>query len=166
MSDREQPPMKLRRFACLIALAFPLVASAADTTAVTFYVQLIRGTDDSKPPSADAKPAGAQVTRRLQMFKWKNYWEISRKTVAVNPGGKTRQPLAPQREVEIAVGATNDMTISIYADGKLARKRKQPVTTPFYISGGDKEGNQSWFIVVRRDKPPDTFVTNSYSFVR
>ncbi len=158
--------MKLRHFACLAALAFPLIASAADKSAVTFYVQLIRGTEDANPPAADAKPAGAQITRRLQMFKWKNYWEISRKTVEVNPGSKIRQKLAPQREVEIAVGATNDMTISIYADGKLARKRRQPATTPFYISGGDKEANQSWFIVVRRDKPPDAFVTNAYSFVR
>ncbi len=58
------------------------------------------------------------------------------------------------------------MSISIYADGKLTRKRKQPVTAPFYISGGDKQTNQSWFIVVRRDKPPDMFATNGYSFVR
>ncbi len=91
--------MKLRHFACLIALAFPLVARAAYKTAVTFYVQLIRGTEDAKPPAAGAKPAGPEVTRRLQMFKWKNYWEISRKTVAVNAGGKTRERLSPQREV-------------------------------------------------------------------
>ncbi len=158
--------MKLCRIALFMVLAFPMLGRAADSPDATFYVQLIRGKADAKPPSDDAKPAGLEVSRRLQMFKWNNYWEISRKTVGVKAGGKNRQRMSPQREVEISLSTPEEMTISIYADGKKTRSRKQKVTTPFYIAGGDKDGNQSWFIVVRRDKPPENLVTNSYSLVR
>lgn len=136
-------------------LALPFWAAGADQGGVTFYVQLIRGTGDDKPPTTEAKMAGPEISSRLQMFKWKNYWEIARKTVVLEAGGKHRQRMSAEREVEIALTAPGEMTVSIYADGKLTRRRKQPLDTPFYIAGGDKDATQSWFIVVRRDKPPE-----------
>jgi len=138
----------------LILLALPFLAMGADKGGGTFYLQLIRGTDDAKPPAPEARLAGLKVSRRLQMFKWTHYWEVARRKVVIEPGGKTRQRMSPQREVEISFSAPREMTVCIYADGKLARRRKQSQDTPFYIAGGDKDGNQSWFIVVRRDKPP------------
>ncbi|HEY3862365.1 MAG TPA: hypothetical protein VGO59_10795 [Verrucomicrobiae bacterium] len=146
--------MKRIVLAWLALLALPLLAPCADKTDVTFYLQLIRGTDDDKPPATEARMAGPEVRRRLQMFKWKNYWEMSRRTVVLGAGSKTRQRMSARREVEILRGAPREITVCIYADGKLTRRRKQSVDTPFYIAGGDKDASQSWFIVVRRDKPP------------
>jgi len=138
----------------LILLTLPFMAAGADQSGITFYLQLIHGTDGDKPPASDARAAGPQISRRLQMFKWKNYWEMARQTVVIAAGGKTRQRMSPKREVEIALNAPGEMTVCIYADGKLTRRRKQSLDTPFFIAGGDKEDNQAWFIVVRRDKPP------------
>lgn len=138
----------------LLLLAVPYLAPGAEKSEVTFYLQLIRGTDDGKLPSPDARPAGPEVSRRLQMFKWRNYWEMSRRTVVLEAGGKCRRRMSPVREVEIALSAPREMTVCIYADGKLTRRRRQPLDTPFYIAGGDKGATQCWFIVVRRDKPP------------
>jgi len=135
-------------------LALPVWAVGADDRGVTFYLQLIRGTEDDKPPAPEARLAGPEVSRRLQMFKWKNYWEMARRTVVLEDGGKIRQRMSPQREVSIELSAPREMTVCIYADGKLTRRRKQSLDTPFYIAGGDKDATQSWFIVVRRDKPP------------
>jgi hypothetical protein len=146
--------MKRNAILWLMLLALPFLAPGAEKTSVTFYLQLIRGTDDDKPPAPEARLAGPQVSRRLQMFKWKNYWEITRRTVVLEAGGKSRQRMSPQREVEIELSAPREMTVCIYADGKLTRRRKQPLDTPFYITGGDKDATQCWFIVVRRDKPP------------
>jgi hypothetical protein len=145
--------MKRYGIPLLLLLALPFLAAGADTSGVTFYLQLIRGTEDDKPPTSEAKLAGPEVSRRLQMFKWKNYWEMARRTVVLQEGGKTRQKMSAQREVEIELNAPHDVTFCIYADGKLTRRRKQPLDTPFYIAGGDKDATQSWFIVVRRDKP-------------
>jgi hypothetical protein len=138
----------------LLLLALPYWAPGAEKVEVTFYLQLIRGTDDDKPPALEAKLAGPEVTRRLQMFRWKKYWEINRRTVVVGTGGKSRQRMSAQREVEIALTAAHEMTVCIYADGKLTRRRTQSVDTPFYIVGGNNEAAEPWFIVVRRDKPP------------
>jgi len=135
-------------------LALPCLALGAEKTGVTFYLQLIRGTDDDKPPAPQARLAGPELSHRLQMFRWKNYWEINRGTVVLDTGGKSRQRMSEQQEVEIALTAPREMTVCIYSDGKLTRRRKQSVDTPFYIVGGNNDAAQSWFIVVRRDKPP------------
>jgi hypothetical protein len=150
-----RPYMKRSILPLLALLALPCLTLGAEKTGVTFYLQLIRGTDADKPPGAAAKPAGPELSRRLQMFRWKNYWEINRRTVVLDTDGKSRQRMSDQQEVEIALTAPREMTVCIYADGKLTRRRKQSVDTPFYIAGGNSDATQSWFIVVRRDKPPE-----------
>jgi hypothetical protein len=139
----------------LILLALPCLAVGADKSGITLYVQLFRGTDNDQPPAAEARLADREILRRLQMFKWKNYWEIKRRTVLLGDGGKTRQRMSAEREVEIAQTSPREMTVSIYANGQLTRRRVQSLDTRFYIAGGDKDEAQSWFIVVRRDKPPE-----------
>ena len=76
---------------------------SAEEEDMTFYVQLIRGTDERTPPSPEARLVGPELGRRLHVFKWKNYWEISRRTVVLKPGAKSRQRLTPQRELEISL---------------------------------------------------------------
>jgi len=145
--------MKRYGIPLLVLLMLPFLAAGADKSGVTFYLQLIRGTEDDKPPAPEARLAGTEVSRRLQMFKWKNYWEMAHRTVVLEEGGKTRQRMSPKREVEIQLSASHEVTFCIYTDGKLTRRRKQSLDTPFYIAGGDKDATESWFIVVRRDKP-------------
>lgn len=147
--------MKRCLLALAIVLAAPLLGAAAQVEGATFYLQLIRGTDSDSPPTPDARPAGQALRRRLEMFRWKNYWEIKREIVFVQTGGKTRRRMSAKREVEIALPNAHEMTVCLYANGKLARRRTQPMEAAFYIAGGDTDTNasQSWFIVVRRDKP-------------
>jgi hypothetical protein len=147
--------MKRYGLSWLILLALPCLTLGADKSGATFYLQLIRGTDGDQPPVAEARLAGPELSRHLQMFKWKNYWEISRRTVLLGERSVTRQRMTAEREVQIARTTAGEMTVCIYTNGKLTRRRTQPLDTPFYIAGGDKEGAQSWFIVVRRDKPPE-----------
>jgi hypothetical protein len=145
----------------LILLALPCAALSAEKDEATFYLQLIRGTEGDQPPVADARLAGADLSRRLQMFKWKNYWEIKRRTVLLGEGEKTRQRMTAEREIEIVRDTPHTLTVSIYANGKLSRRRTQPLETPFYIAGGDKDAEQCWFIVLRRDKPPESKVARN-----
>src|SRR5208283_1180085 len=102
----------MRRYALpllLMLLVLPFSARA-EKQGVTFYLQLIRGTDNDQPPTPDAKRVGSELTRRLEMFKWKNYWEISRCAVVIEPGGKSRQRMSSRREVEIALTPAQQMT--------------------------------------------------------
>jgi hypothetical protein len=64
--------------------------------------------------------------------------------------------MSPEREVEIELWDSQRMAARIYFNGKLTRSRIQPAEGAFYIAGGDKGETQSWFIVVRRDRPLDS----------
>jgi hypothetical protein len=151
--------------AALLAGAHPTASASAE--GITVYVQLIQGTDADTPPSTGATLVGDALSRRLQMFRWKNYWELKRQTVQLTTGAKIRRHVTRQHDVEISLPTPTDMTVSIYLDGKLTRKRVQPVETAFYIAGGDNdEQTQSWFIVVRRDKPPNAAATAAQAPLR
>lgn len=134
-------------------MAGATLARGADVPAVTFYVQLVRGSDVDSPPTPDARLIGAKLDHRLHdVFKWKNYWEVKREIVTVKTGDKVRKRMSKEREVEIALSGSRDMMVSIYAQGKLTRKRQQSIDTVFYIAGG-ADAAEPWFIVVRRDNP-------------
>src|SRR5271170_2640169 len=146
----------MRRFLlALLVIGAPL-AQGADVPAVTFYVQFIRGSDGDSPPEPQARLIGPKLDRRLHdVFKWKNYWEIKREVVTLQTGATVRKRMTARREIELAWPGPRDMTISIYTDGKLTRKREQSIDTAFYIAGGDSADTQCWFMIVRRDSPDD-----------
>jgi hypothetical protein len=146
--------MKRIWFLLLLAVIGAIFVPHAKSQDVKFYLQLVRGTDEASPPSPGARPTGPKLNQRLQMFKWKHFWEIKRQTVVLQAGGKTRQRLSAQREVEIEMAGSNEVTVSIYLDGKLTRRGRPAVEAVFYIAGDDYPDGQSWFIVVRRDQPP------------
>ena len=147
--------MKRIGFLLLLLIVGATFVPHAKSEDIRFYLQLVRGTDEGSPPFLEARPAGPKLNQRLQLFKWKHFWEIKRKTVVLHIGGKTRQRLSPHREVEIEMARSDEITVSIYSDGKLTETGKQAVDAVFYIVGGDYQDGQSWFIVVRRDQPQD-----------
>jgi hypothetical protein len=130
------------------------MSRGADTSPVNFYIQLVCGSDADAPPAAQARLVGPKLNHRLHdVFRWKNYWEISHEAVSLKIGGTVRRRVTPDRDVEIAWPTGQKMTISIYTNGKLTRKRDQSIDAAFYIAGGDSNASESWFIIVRRDNP-------------
>jgi hypothetical protein len=145
--------MKPLLFALAFLITAPL-ARGADVASATFYIQLVRGTDVEARPAPQAHAIGGRLDQRLHdIFKWKNYWEVKRETVSLHSGMKVRKRMSAQREVEIAWSGPRAMEISLYTDGKLTRKRQQTIDTNFYISGGDRDAADCWFIIVRKDNP-------------
>ena len=124
------------------------------TAKTTFYVQLIRGNNSSTPPAAKAKLIGPKLALKLSpVFKWTNYWEIASAPAELEVGKSVRKKLAPDREVEIELLKSLEVKVSVIRDGKPTRQMRQQAANAFCILGGDKEEDQSWFIVVRRDNP-------------
>jgi hypothetical protein len=137
----------------LLLLAAPR-AKGAEAPGLTFYVQLVCGSDGEAPPARPARSIGPKLDQRLHnVFKWKNYWEIKREVVTVKAGAKVRKLMTAERQVEISWPGSRDMIVSIYAHGKLTRKRTQTVDAGFYIAGGGNDAAEPWFIIVRRDNP-------------
>ena len=47
----------------------------------------------------------------------------------------------------------SEMEIRLFLKGKLVQTYRQTVGTRMTIMGGDRVKDESWFVVVRRDKP-------------
>src|ERR1051326_1681676 len=87
---------------CLLILAFAnmTLIRAAEGPKVTFYVQLIRGSDTDPPDDPACRPVGPKLGKVLRgVFRWKNYCEVKREIVSLAKDKIVRLHLTPDREV-------------------------------------------------------------------
>jgi hypothetical protein len=144
----------------VVMLVILVCAWAAEATAgqgaTTFYVQLVRGTETNLPPVPGCKQVGPRLAGTFcPVFKWKNYWEINRQQVAVVPGRATRVKLGNGRETEIDLRNPKERRVAAFQNGQLLERTTVPAGEAMTIIGGNRDDKSMWFIVVRRDKPPD-----------
>ena len=139
----------------IFGLLLPMACLAEES--VVFYAQLIRATDQDMPQAGGWKAVGPKLSKALcPKFRWKNYWEVSRETIQVKQGLTTRVRLNPDREVEIHLrgdAGEQSSEVRLFHKGVLVRKSLQPLHAPMCIMGGARENEESWFVVIRRDKP-------------
>ena len=146
------------KFIWLLILAFAGITAlrAGDAQKVTFYVQLIRGSDSDKPEDPACKPVGAKLGKSLHgVFRWKSYCEVKRETVTLTKDKSARLRLTPDREVELKLLEPPNTQIRLYHKGQLTRCSHQPINEHLCVLGGDSTSGDPWFVVVRRDKPQD-----------
>jgi hypothetical protein len=121
---------------------------------VTYYVQLIRGTDAAEPPLAGSKRVGACLAGVFRgPLKWNNYWEICQRKVEVAPGRSARVSLINAREVEIDLTKPGQRTVTAFQNGNSVDRTTVPASGAMTLIGGERDQKSIWFIVVRRDKP-------------
>lgn len=150
--------MKLR-LTSLIGLMLVLGGSGvwlhgADANGGTYYIQLVRGTVENVPPTADARPIGPKVARCFQpVFKWGHYWEMNRREVVLPAGRVTRIQLNPERAVEFDLTEPGKRKVKTFEGTKPVCSVVNAAGDRMSIVGGERAANSSWFIVVRRDKP-------------
>jgi hypothetical protein len=106
------------------------------------------------PTEASWKPVGPKLQKRLSpVFRWEHYWEVNRVMVNVDPAKPKRLQLSKDREVEIVPRGEREIEIRVYRDGQMIRKSRQAADVKMTIIGGDREKDEAWFVVVRRDAP-------------
>ncbi len=138
-------------FVCAVALASFGNGEGGSTK---YYVQLVHGTDSNQPPQAGSKRIGAKVAATLAgPLKWKHYWEVCPKEVAVTPGRTTTVPLNNGREVQIDFTKQGKRAVTAIEGGKVVDRTIVPEGEALSVIGGDRDQKSAWFIVVRRDKP-------------
>jgi hypothetical protein len=149
--------MRLLLLLILASLTFPpdLVAAAGGEK-VTFFVQLVRGTDEDKAPMPGSKRVGPKLAKRLEtVFRWPHYWEINRQKVELASGQKVRLRLNQEREVEIDLSISGKRKITVFYKGDPLSTTTRPINDEMSIAGGDRDAKSAWFIVVRLDQPSD-----------
>jgi hypothetical protein len=146
----------MKSYFCIVAfVVFGLTGiSRAEEGATTYYVQLIRGTADDKPPIRTCRRVGPRLVATLRpVWKWKSYWEICSKSVSLEPGRATRVRLANGREVEIDLSIPTKRKVTAYQNGVAVDRTTLAVGDRMTITGGDRDEQSVWFIVIYRDKP-------------
>ena len=145
----------MRRFP-VVFLTLMLLGCDQPRNEAVVYLQLVCGNDQDVPPTSEARETGQKLNDRLhKVFKYKHYWELKRELLRLRNGRKTRARICAEREVEVELLKSQAMAVRIYDGGQLTRTRMQPVDSAFVVAGWDKGPGQSWFIVVRRDRPLD-----------
>jgi hypothetical protein len=138
------------------ALFFLNGTPQAEHQSSTFYVQLLRGTNQDEPPQPGSRPVGIKVARHLHAaLHWRNYWEIKRQQVAVCSGKTTRVCLSNDRAVEIDLTNRNRRRVTAFENGKIVQRTLRPAGEGMTVIGGERDPDSAWFIVVRRDEPAD-----------
>ncbi len=121
---------------------------------VTYYVQLIRGCNDAKPPVPGSTSIGPKLSAHLRpVFAWTNYGEIARKEVQLTAGQKARVRLSKEREVEIDLTTKGKRIVGAFSRGELVSRTTRPIGQRMTVIGGDRDKETAWFIIVRREKP-------------
>lgn len=134
-------------FACLV------VSASAAEAGKTVYVQFILGTDKSCPQSS-CREIGNKLSKQLSpVFRWKHFWELDRKKLAIQPKKTTRVELAGDRKVEIAFSQSNQIEVTLLRRSGLTTKTHHTLGGKMSILGGEEDAHNSFFIVVRGDEP-------------
>ena len=143
----------LTLIAIVLAVASAPAADKAGTN--TFCVQLIRGTEENKPPGAGNKPIDDRLDKSLhRVFKTKTFWEVQRRTVVLQDSTKAQVALNGKRAVEIDLSVPGKRRVATFENGKLLSRAIRPAGQAMTVVGGDADEKNVWFIVVRRDVPP------------
>ena len=135
-------------------VAFVLGFSAsAQSDPVQYYVQLIRGTEQSSSPVAGAHKVGPKLEHQFRRaFKNKAYWEIKCRRISITPGQSSRIALDDTHEVEVSL-THKKRTVTTLFKGRAIDRTQIPRGEGMTMIGAGQEKADILFIVVRRDKP-------------
>jgi hypothetical protein len=144
--------MRLIIFLGLAFWGISLVPLAGAGATNTLFVQVIVGNNSGKR-EAKWKPAGPTIRARLEpVFRWRKYWETARHRFVVQHAQTLKVEIGEERRVEIDWREHAPGEVRLYHKKQITR-RLQDRFDKMLILGGEREGSESWFVVVRPDAP-------------
>ena len=147
----------VRLSALIVAFAVALSIFPADTgkPEQKLAAVLIWGTDGGKPEDKDLKEVDPALREKFQnIFKWKNYYEVSRTNFVVKVGQPRHLKLSKKCEVKINQTQNEGMDVELFGETKSVYKGKtsMPLKDILVLAGPDKNAT-AWFVVLQPEKP-------------
>ncbi len=127
------------------------VRAAGETV---FQVQLIWGTDGEKPKDKPLKEVDSKFQEKLKgIFKWKNYYEVNRQSIALAKDGSQKVKLSEKCDIQLKDLGNSRVEIHLFGEGKPVVKKAQTVVIgePIVLAG-DSKNDTAWFVVLVRPK--------------
>lgn len=131
-------------------------AAADAKEAKVFMSQLVWCTDKAKPADQELKTLDKKLHGKIsRIFKWKNYFEISRRPLKLPEDDGKRIRISNRCEVIIRELEGEQMEVVLFGDKKLVGKAVQkyaPILEKgeFLVIGGDDKDNygDAWLLVI------------------
>lgn len=139
-------------FLLLLVLGWGFIQAALASEPVETRVQavLVWGTNESQPSGKNIKELDAKLRERLaNIFKWRNYFEVSRKTAGVTPSKPQLVKLSDDCSVDIKLLPDNQAEVKLIGKGKTIVTRRHSLAKPdALVLAGDDKNNTAWFVVL------------------
>jgi hypothetical protein len=135
---------------CLL-LAFTGIAAQAKD--LKFQAILVWATDAENSPDSSHKPVDAEVLRKLRglPLKWKNYFEVKRKPLAIPRNGSETVALSDKCKIGVADVDGTHVEVSLIGKGEPVLKRTQPLSPrEMLVLGGNAPDSTGWLVVLKR----------------
>ncbi|MCD6337915.1 MAG: hypothetical protein J7M29_00840 [Verrucomicrobia bacterium] len=150
--------------AAILALAFTSRGEAAETKrTLPLQASLIWGTDGLKPADLKCRDVSPQLKARFRkIFRWKNYYEITRKRTVVREGKTSQLDMSKKCRLKIRFADARMLEVILIGEGRLVKKVRHPIAAflrgeLLVLAGDDKNNFQdAWFVVLshpRKSKP-------------
>jgi len=126
----------------------PLGASVPVETRV--QAVLVWGTDEAKPTGKTLKEVDAKLRDKLgKIFKWQNYFEVSRQSAGALPGKAQVIKLSEDCSVDIKILPDNMAEVKLMGKGRTIVTRRHSLAKPdALVLAGDDKNNTAWFVVL------------------
>ena len=130
------------------ALAF-LFVLPANAEQIKVEGRLIWGTNDEKFSDPKFKPVDAATNEKLtNIFQWKRYFEVSRKTTVVPSRGAGKLEMSKKCVIEITELEGPKVEVTLIGEGNPVNKTVKPLSRgeSFTLAGDCKDGS-AWFVL-------------------
>lgn len=154
------PPVRRKvwpALVCLLILA--ATAFSAPAAPLNLEVRLIHVTDEEMTPASSSQrvePLIAEKLRRLP-FKWKHFYETSRKTISLPERGTNHMQLNPSYRLEMRSLDASRIEATLYNKKRLVNTMQQTLERgKLLIIGDDDKRTDAWLVIVRDVRSTET----------
>lgn len=138
---------------CVLSAAALGFAPESKGSEQKFVAMLIWGTDGEKPQNKEKELKDVDPTLKEKfknIFKWKNYFEVSRTNITVKPGEPREVELSKKCTVKINHTENKGTEVELIGEGKSVYKNtiSMPLKDILIMGGPDKNAT-SWFVVLK-----------------
>jgi hypothetical protein len=127
--------------------------SAADAPGMPIEAIMVWATNGEKPSDPKLKPLDPELTKKFtKTYKWKNYFEVDRKTNSVPVNVVKLVDMSKDCCLEIKnLGTNNRVEVTLIGKLKKVSKHIQslPASETLILAGDDKDDN-AWLIILRQ----------------
>lgn len=147
--NKLKPNFYMNRFLLAVSAGL-LLTSGTFASDIKVEAVLVWGTNGEKPKDGNLKVADKVTTEKLaKVFKWKNYYEVSRKSASIPSRSSSKLGVSKDCEVEITELEGAKVAYRLIGKGNPVNKTVVALTKgeSFVIAGEDKN-ETAWFIVI------------------